>query len=78
MDSRWYAGHKDKEARKAEVMSYRNAFDELKEFLDTHYAKADACRDYDSPGWEHKQIAFNEYNQVLKDIYSSINLNSKD
>ena len=79
MQAVWLKGLKgeERERRKAEVLSYRNAFDSLREILEQHYLKKDAVRDY-SPGWEYKQIAVNEYNAVLEDLLNLIDLQPKD
>ena len=79
MQAVWLRGVKDseRERRKQEVLSYRNAFDDLREILEQHYVRKEAVRDY-SPGWEYKQIAVNEYNAVLDDLLSLIDLNHKD
>ena len=73
----WFRGTKsseDKEARRKELMSYRNAFDNLRDVLEANYKKKSGVRDYDVPNWEHRQIAVNEYNAVLDDILELINL----
>lgn len=79
MQALWLRGVKDseREQRKKEVLSYRNAFDDLREILEQHYVRKEAVRDY-SPGWEYKQIAVNEYNAVLDDLLNLIDLNHKD
>jgi hypothetical protein len=79
MQAAWLRGVKDseRERRKQEVLSYRNAFDDLREILEQHYVRKEAVRDY-SPGWEYKQIAVNEYNAVLDDLLNLIDLNHKD
>lgn len=79
MQAVWLRGVKDSERdqRKKEVLSYRNAFDDLREILEQHYVRKEAVRDY-SPGWEYKQIAVNEYNAVLDDLLNLIDLNHKD
>ncbi len=79
MQAVWLRGVKDseREQRKKEVLSYRNAFDDLREILEQHYVRKEAVRDY-SPGWEYKQIAVNEYNAVLDDLLNLIDLNHKD
>ena len=64
----------DKEKRKGEVLSYRNAFD----ILAQHYKPKECVRDYSVPNWEHRQIAANEYNAVLSDIMKLIDLNHKE
>lgn len=79
MQSVWLRGvdNKDRERRKAEVLSYRNAFDDLREILERNYLKKESVRDY-SPGWEYKQIGVNEYNAALDDLLNLIDLNHKD
>lgn len=79
MQAIWLRGVKDseRERRKQEVLSYRNAFDDLREILEQHYVRKEAVRDY-SPGWEYKQIAVNEYNAALDDLLNLIDLNQKD
>jgi hypothetical protein len=79
MQAVWLRGVKDSERdqRKQEVLSYRNAFDDLREILEQQYVRKEAVRDY-SPGWEYKQIAVNEYNAVLDDLLNLIDLNHKD
>jgi len=79
MQAIWLRGVKDSDRnqRKQEVLSYRNAFDDLREILEQHYVRKEAVRDY-SPGWEYKQIAVNEYNAVLDDLLNLIDLNHKD
>lgn len=59
---------------KDEVLAFRNAFDALKELLTEEFKKREAVRDYDTPGWEHRQIAVNEYNAVLTDILKLISI----
>jgi hypothetical protein len=77
MQTVWLKGAKDKEARKQEVLAYRNAFDALKEILEQEYKKKPAVRDYDVPNWELRQVAVNEYNQVLDDMLKLITLNKE-
>jgi len=76
MQAVWFKGHKDKEARRKEVLSYQNAFDELSIILEQNYRKKESVRDY-SPGWEHKQIAVNEYNAVIDEILTLLKLNKE-
>lgn len=73
MKSVFFKGHKDKEVRTKELLSYRNAFDDLKEILEREYRKK-PVRDYSDPNWVHRQIAVNEYNAVLDDIINLITL----
>lgn len=76
MQAVWFKGHKDKEARRKEVLSYQNAFDELTSLLEQQYRKKEAVRDYE-PGWELKQVAVNEYNAVLDEVLALIKLNKE-
>lgn len=69
MDARWLKNGRTKE----EVLRYKNAFDTLKEILESEFKKKEAVRDY-SPGWEYKQISVNEYNQSLSDLIKFIDL----
>ncbi len=39
MHSVWFKGTKDKEARRKEIMGYRNGFDALKEILERDFKK---------------------------------------
>jgi hypothetical protein len=68
MHSAWLKGYKDKEARRKEIMGYRNGFDELKGILERDFKKKENVRDYGDPQWPHLQIAANEYNAALADI----------
>jgi uncharacterized membrane protein len=75
MKTHWLKGYnKDKAKREAEVMAYKNAFDELTLVINQNYLKKEAVRDYSSPNWEIQQIAVNEYNAVLNDILNLIDL----
>lgn len=56
-----------RKASKEEILSYKRAFDFLKEILETDIKKKDAVREY-APGWEYKQIAVNEWNAALSDL----------
>jgi len=69
MDSRWVkAGHS-----REDVKRFRTALDALKEILESDFKKKEADRDY-SPGWEYRQIAINEYNQVLNDVIKLVTI----
>lgn len=77
MKSVWLKGATgvlDKQVREKQVLQYRNAFEDLKEILEQNYRKKEAVRDYGTPNWEHRQIAVNEYNQVLDDLLNLITL----
>lgn len=76
MQAIWLKGHKDKEARKKEILSYKNAFDELKLILEREIKCKPSVRDY-SPGWAEKQIAVNEYNSALDDLIKLITINKE-
>lgn len=69
MDSRWRKAGLSKE----EVLRFRPALEALKDILEVDFKKKEADRDY-SPGWEHRQIAVNEYNAVLNDILKLITI----
>jgi hypothetical protein len=79
MQAVWLKGLKgeERERRKAEVLAYRNAFDDLREILEQHYLKKEAVRDY-SPGWEYKQVAANEWNAAIDTLLDLIDLQPKD
>jgi glycyl-tRNA synthetase beta subunit len=69
MHSAWFKGQrsaKAKEERRKELLSYKNAFDELKLILE-QIKRKDPVRDY-GPGWAEKQIAVNEYNAALDEV----------
>ena len=80
MNEKWFVGHKGekREQRKQRVLSHATAFEDLTEVLTTHFKKREAVRDYENPGWVHKQIAVNEYNQAITDIINLINLDPKE
>lgn len=67
----------EKDQRKDQVLAYRNAFDDLKEVLEQNYRKKAEVRDYGEPGWEHRQIAVNEYNAALDDLLKLITLTKR-
>ena len=69
MDSRWIkAGHS-----REDVKRFKTALDALKDILESDFKKKEADRDY-SPGWEHRQIAINEYNAVLTDVIKLVTI----
>ena len=76
MDSRWFKGYSSspevKEKRKKEILSYRNAFDELrillKDFLE------ETTPDYECPSWSHKQADVNGANRKLHQVLNLINI----
>jgi hypothetical protein len=72
MDSRLLKNGRTKE----EIMAYRNAFDALKEILIAEFQKKPAVRDY-APGWEHKQIAVNEWNSAIESVLKLLEVSDK-
>lgn len=78
MHSVWTKGLKGaaKEERIKQVLSYRNAFDELREAIEATFSKKEADREY-GEGWMQRQIALNEYNAVLDQILKLIDLEPK-
>jgi hypothetical protein len=68
VQTQWLKGYKgdDKEARKKEVLTYRNAFEDLREILDSLIE--DQAPDYDCPSWSHKQADINGYNRALRKV----------
>jgi len=77
MQAVWLKGSKDKDKRKQEVLGYRSAFNELKQILEQEYKKKSSVRDYETPNWEYRQVAVNEYNQVLEDVLKLITLDKE-
>lgn len=78
MHSVWTKGLRgaEKEERIKQVLSYRNAFDELRDAIEATFNKKEADREY-GEGWLQRQIAINEYNAALDHILKLINLEPK-
>lgn len=77
MKSVWLAGFsskEDKERRTQQIKSFKPAFEELKSILEQEFKRKESVRDYDVPNWEYRQIAVNEYNQVLRDVIDLITI----
>ena len=74
MDSRWFKSvtREDQEAKKKELLSYRNAFDALREMLEEELE--DYAPDYDIPSWSHKQADRNGANRKLRSILKLITI----
>jgi hypothetical protein len=75
MDSRWYKGFKEKEAkdkRTREILAYRNAFDALKEVLEGQFEES--TPDYKNPSWSHEQADVNGANRKLRQIINLITI----
>ncbi len=53
MNTKWFKGLKqtEKEARRKELLSYRNAFDELTKVIEDNFL-SEVIPDYSKPGWE--------------------------
>ena len=79
MKAVWLKGLKGtaREKRKQEVLAFRYAFDELRKVLEQEYKKKSSVRDYDTPNWEYRQVAINEYNQVLDDLLKLITIDKE-
>ena len=74
MHVKWFKGctnKEQKEARKKEIKSYKNAFEELKVLLELEYEEA--APDYDIPSWSHKQADVNGANRKLNQILKYLN-----
>lgn len=77
MHSAWLKGipQKDKDARRKEILAYRNAFDELKKLLEEEFEET--VPDYDNPSWSHKQADVNGANRKLQQIINLITIKEK-
>jgi len=75
MNSRWLKGltGEAKEKRKKEILSYKNAFEELTKLLQEDYQES--APDYDIPSWSHKQADNNGANRKLRQIIELIKVN---
>ena len=78
MHSVWTRGLRgaEKKERVTQVLSYQNAFDELREAINTTFRKKEADREY-GEDWMQRQIAINEYNAALDHILKLIDLQPK-
>lgn len=75
MDSRWFKDSRtkeDKEARKKELLSYRNAFQELSELLEKEFIHEDGP-DYTNSSWAYEQADRNGHNRAIRKIIKLIN-----
>lgn len=72
MQAVWTKGLKgvEKEKRVKEIMSYRNAFNELLEILE----EEESTPDYDCPSWAHKQADQNGFNRAIRKVKTLINI----
>lgn len=66
MHSAWFKGHKDKEARKKELRSYKTGFDEAIALLKEHFEET--VPDYDEPSWAYHQADHNGANRKLQQV----------
>lgn len=76
MHTAWLKGHKNKEQRKKELLSYRNAFDELKKLLEDQFEES--TPDYSSPSWAYEQADVNGANRKLRQIINLITVGDKE
>lgn len=75
MDQRWYKGFRtdaEKAQREKQLESFKPAFRELAQLLESEIKRKPSVRDYDTPNWAERQIAVNEYNQALDDLLKLI------
>ena len=74
MNSTWFKGYKtaEKEARKKELLSYKNAFEELTKVLEKEFEES--VPDYNNPSWSHSQADVNGANRKLRQVLDLINL----
>ena len=79
MDVKWTTGKKGdaKEARRKQVLGYRNTFDDLKEILVTLQNDV-GIPDYTSPSWAFEQAHSNGFNQALERVINLITIKDKD
>jgi hypothetical protein len=77
MDHRWLKGLKgdEREHRRKEILSYRNAFNTLIETLEDYLE--DTVPDYDNPSWSHKQADANGANRKVRQIINLITIKDK-
>jgi hypothetical protein len=76
MQAIWFKNVKteeDKAKRKAEVLNYRNAFDDLRALLSSMYPEF-TIPDYDNPSWSHKQAHYNGEREAIRKVINLINL----
>lgn len=62
-----------KVARKKELMSYRNAFDEARAVLSREFEEL-PTPDYDSPSWAYKQADILGANRMLQHILKILDI----
>lgn len=74
MDHRWVKGLSGdrKEARKKEILGYRQAYEELAKLLEEDFEEC--VPDYDTPSWSHKQADVNGANRKLKQVLQLIQI----
>ena len=72
MQSIWFKGVKDKEVKKKELLSYRNAFEALREVLEEQFEES--VPDYKSPSWAYEQADVNGANRKLRQILNLITI----
>jgi hypothetical protein len=75
MHTKWFKNCKteeEREKRKQELLSYRNAFEELSILLKEQFEEA--APDYDNPSWSHAQADVNGANRKLKQILNLLEI----
>lgn len=79
MQSIWFKGipKEKREKREEEIKSYRNAFDALKEILESKRERS-IKSDYDSPSWAFKQADQNGANRMLDEVLKIITIDKDD
>jgi hypothetical protein len=70
MDSRWFKNGVDKEAQRKELLSYRRAFEALRELLEEEFEEVPS--DYDISNWACKAADKNGANRKLRSILKLI------
>ena len=74
MNVRWLKNtpSANKNARRKEILSYRNAFDELRKLLEEDLEEF--VPDYEVPSWSHKQADVNGANRKVRQIIDLITI----
>lgn len=78
MDSRWLKGipEEDKEARRKEFLSYRTAFEALRELL-VELEETPESPDYNSAGWAYHAADIAGANRKLRQVLKLIDHKEK-
>ena len=76
MQQVWFKNAKsqeDKFAKRAELKSFKNAFEALDAVL-AEMEEVPSKNDYDCPSWSHKQADINGANRMLREVRKLINI----